>query len=50
MNNMSKGLNEVKELQQQKTTSGSSPVNQEQKPEAAVDTGSPELDSWRLEA
>ena len=36
-------------LQQQKTTSGSTSVSQEQKAEAAVGTGSPKLDSWRLE-
>ena len=36
-------------LQQQKTMSGSTYVSQEHKTEAAVGTGSPKLDSWRLE-
>lgn len=35
---------EMDELQQQKNTSGFTPVSQEQVSEATVDTGSPELD------
>ena len=40
---------EVDGLQQHKATSDSTSVIQEQKAEAAVGTGSPKLDSWRLE-
>ena len=46
---MHKSNLEADGLQQQKTMSGFTSVSQEQKAEATVGTGSPKLDSWRLE-